>query len=454
MWPRFTGATIVFDEKYGKGAAHQKCAPGNNKTFRRQLQVMKKRIVITGVGAVTPLAVGIIPSWEALCAGKSGVGPITNFDAKNHKCQVAGEVKDFHPEDFIEKKLVPRMDRYIQYAIAAARMAVEDSRLEIDSSNEDRVGTVIGTAAGGPTTLEKAHTQVMNGDLHQVSPFSAPSYIANLATGQVSIQFKARGPQLTPVGACAAGTQAIVEAARYIEDDLADAVIAGGTEAGVTPTIFAMLDSLRAITCTHNAQPEKASRPFDKNRDGFVASEGAGMVIVESLESATKRGAKIYGEVIGYGLNSDAYHIVAPSPDGEGPSRCICMALKSAGISPEKVDYINAHGTSTVLNDKAETIAVKKVFGPHAKKMALSSNKSMIGHMWGASGTVQAIFTLFSMRDSILPPTINYETPDPECDLDYVPNVARKATINVAMSNSFGFGGINASVVLKQFTGK
>jgi len=414
---------------------------------------MKKRIVITGVGAVTPLAVGIEPSWQSLCAGKSGLGPITNFDAKNHKCQVAGEIKGFHPEDFIEKKLVPRMDRYIQYALAAASMAVDDSGLKIDSSNGDRVGTVIGTAAGGPTTLEKAHSQVLNGDIHQVSPFSAPSFIANLATGQVSIRFKARGPQLTPVGACAAGTQAIGEAARYIQDDMADVVIAGGTEAGVTSTIFAMLDSLRAITCTHNNYPEKASRPFDKNRDGFVASEGAGIVIVESLESAIKRNAKIYGEVIGYGLNSDAFHIVAPSPDGEGPARCILLALKAAGISPEQVDYINAHGTSTVLNDKAETLAVKKVFGPHAKTLALSSNKSMIGHMWGASGTVQAIFTLFAIRNGIIPPTINYETPDPECDLDYVPNVARNARIKIAMSNSFGFGGINASLVLKEFTG-
>lgn len=414
---------------------------------------MKTRIVITGVGAITPLALGVEPSWQALCTGKSGIGPITSFDAKKYKCQVAGEVKDFHPEDFIEKKLVPRMDRSTHFALAAARMAVEDAGLKIDSGNEDRIGVVIGTSAGGVLTLEKAHSQVVDGALERVSPFSAPGYIANMATGQVAIQFKARGPHLTPVGACAAGTQAIGEAARYIQDGLADAIIAGGSEAGITPTTIAMLDSLRAVTCSRNGQPEKASRPFDKSRDGFVVSEGGGIVIVEALESALRRGAKIYGEVTGYGLNSDAYHIVAPSPDGEGPARCICLAMKSAGITPEEVDYINAHGTSTILNDKSETLAIKKVFGNQAKKVALSANKSMIGHMWGAAGAVEAIFTLLSIRDSIIPPTINYETPDPECDLDYVPNVARKAKIRVAMSNSFGFGGINACVVLREFTG-
>ncbi|MBI4287786.1 MAG: beta-ketoacyl-ACP synthase II [Chloroflexi bacterium] len=415
--------------------------------------VAQKRIVITGLGAVTPLAVGVGPSWQALCAGRSGTGPITLFDAGNHKCQVAGEVKDFHPEDFMEKKLIGRMDRFIHFALAAARMAVEDSGLKIDPSNEERIGVIIGTSAGGPATLEKGHALVVQGALSQVSPFGTPSYIANMATGQVTIQFHARGPQLTPVGACAAGTQAIGEAARYIRDGMADAVIAGGAEAGITATIFAMLDALRAITCTRNSQPEKASRPFDKNRDGFVASEGSGIVVVEALESALERGARIYGELIGYGLNSDAYHIVAPSPDGAGPARCISLALRSAGIAPEEVDYINAHGTSTVLNDKSETTAVKSVFGEHARKLALSSNKSMVGHMWGASGTVEAIFTLLSMRDGIIPPTINYETPDPECDLDYVPNVARKADIRIAMSNSFGFGGINASVVFKKYVG-
>lgn len=414
---------------------------------------MRKRVVITGMGALTPLAIGVEPSWQALCAGKSGIGPITYFDATPFKCQVAGEVRGFRPEDWVSKKLITRMDRFTFFALAATRMALDDARLEINAANADRTAVVLGTAVGGAQTWEKNCKLVFDGQAQLVSPFFTPSFICNMGAGQISIQFGIRGPNFCPVGGCSAGTYAVGEAARLIQRGDADIVVAGGAESAITSVILAGLDALRATTTSHNTQPEKASRPFEKTRDGFVPAEGAGIMIVEDLEVALRRGARIYAELIGYGANSDAYHIVSPSPDGEGGARCMRLALKDAGIAPEEVDYINAHGTSTVVNDFSETIAVKKVFGEHARKVAISSNKSMIGHMWGAAGIAEAIFAVLTIRDGIIPPTINYESPDPQCDLDYVPNTARKARVRVAMSNSFGFAGSNGCLIFREFTG-
>jgi len=410
-----------------------------------------RRVVITGMGAVTPLGIGVEASWKALCDGISGIVPITRFDPSPLKCQVAGEVKGFHPEDFMDKKLARRFDPYIQYAVAASRMAMEDSGLKVDMDNEDRVGVVIGTACGACSSFETAHTAIVQGKWREVSPFFVVNASGNLVAGVVAIQFGAKGPHHCPMEACATGTNAIGMGLRLIQQGEADAIIAGGSDAGITPTFFASLDAIGAHTSKRNKEPHKASRPFDRDRDGFTTSEGAGVVVFEALDIALRRGAKIYAEVIGYGSNCDAFHFTSPSPNGEGPARCMRFALNDAQISPEEVDYINAHGTSTIANDVTETMAIKKVFGEHAKKLAISSNKSMIGHMWAAAGVVEAIFSALTIKEGIIPPTINYEFPDPQCDLDYVPNRARKVKVRIAMSNSFGFGGINGTIILKEF---
>jgi 3-oxoacyl-[acyl-carrier-protein] synthase II len=412
---------------------------------------MKRRVVVTGMGMVTPLGIGTEASWQALCRGKSGVGPVTHFDASQFRTRIAGEVKDFNPHDFINRKLVRRGDRFIHFALAAARMALEDSGLKIDASNDERVGVSVGTAMGGIESIEKNHELLLKGKRQQISPFFVPSFLGNMATGQVAITFGAKGANMCTVTACASGTHAIGDAAIVIQRGDVDAMIAGGTEAAIRPLVFAGLDPLKVMSARNDA-PEKASRPFDKGRDGFVISEGAGMVILEELESARKRGAQIYGEVLGYGLNSDAYHITAPDPEGAGAASCMRLALEDANISPDQVDYINAHGTSTELNDLSETRAIKSVFGERAHKIPISANKSMMGHMWAGAGVTEAIASLLTIRDGIIPPTINYETPDPECDLDYVPNEARKAEVNTVLSNSFGFGSTNGCLILGKFS--
>ena len=413
---------------------------------------MKQRVVVTGVGMVTPLGTGVEKNWSALCRGQSGIGPITRFDASSLKCQVAGEVKDFHPEDFVDEKFIRRFDPFVQYAMAASMMAMEDSGLSENKYDQDRVGVVIGTACGANTFFETSHNFVVQGELRRVPPFFLVNNSGNLVAGVVAKEFGAKGPNHCPTEACATGTNAIGLGLRLIQWGEADIIIAGGADAGITPTCVASLDILGPLTSKRNEQPEKASRPFDSSRDGFVISEGSGVVVLEALDVALGRGAKIYGEVIGYGNNCDAHHVTSPAPGGEQQARCMRLALQDAGIRPGEVDYINAHGTSTVLNDVSETIAIKKAFGKHAKKLAISSNKSMIGHMWGASGAVEAIFSLLTLREGTIPPTINQEIPDPECDLDYVPNQARNAAVNVALSNSFGFGGINGALVLRKFS--
>ena len=411
---------------------------------------MKRRVVVTGLGAITPLAIGVEKSWQSLCQGKSGIGMITRFDATDFRTRIAGEVNGFNPLDFIDRKLMRRGDRFIHFALAATQMALDDSKLTINPDNAARVGVVVGTALGGIESLEKNHQLLLQGARHQISPFFIPGFIANMASGQVAIQFGAKGPNICLVTACASGTHAIGDAFRIIQRGEAEAMIAGGVEAAISPVLFAGLDVIRAMS-TRNEAPEKASRPFDKDRDGFVTGEGAGILILEELESALNKGARVYAEVVGYGLNSDAYHITAPDPEGRGAANCMKMALKDAGISGDKVDYINAHGTSTLLNDLAETLAIKSVFQGHSQKVAVSANKSMIGHLWGAAGAVEAIFCILTITQGIIPPTINYETPDPRCDLDYVPNVARQAKVRVALSNSFGFGSTNATLIFSHF---
>jgi len=412
---------------------------------------MKRRVVITGLGAVTPLGVGVEESWQALCQGKSGVGVVTGFDASDFRTKIAGEVKGFNPLDFIDRKLARRGDRFIHFALAATRMAVEDSGLRINAGNSERVGVSVGTAMGGIESIEKNHQLLLEGARQKISPFFVPSFLCNMATGQIAIEFGARGANMCSVTACASGTHAVGDAFRVIQRGEVDAMIAGGAEAAIRPLVFAGLEPVKVMS-TRNEEPEKASRPFDKERDGFVIGDGAGIVILEELEFARNRGARIYGEVLGYGLNSDAYHITAPDPEGIGAASCMKMALDDAGISTSQVDYINAHGTSTVLNDLSETRAIKSVFGERSHKIPISSNKSMIGHMWAGAGAVETISCLLTINKGIIPPTINYETPDPECDLDYVPNVARKAEVKIALSNSFGFGSTNGSLIFGEFS--
>jgi 3-oxoacyl-[acyl-carrier-protein] synthase II len=411
---------------------------------------MKKRVVVTGLGMVTPLGTGVQKNWDAVCGGESGIRSITKFDVSPFPCQIAGEVPDFRSEDFMDKQQVRRFDIFVHYAVASARMALEESGLRIDSNNGHRVGCITGSGLGGLTMLEHYHKVLLEKGPRRISPFFIPGIIANMAPGQIAIEFGAKGPNISVETACAASCHAVGEAFRLIREGIADAMITGGSEAVVTPLALGGFCSMRALS-TRNHEPERASRPFDKDRDGFVMGEGAGILILEELNQALERGANIYAEVAGYGLSGDAYHVSAPEPDGEGAISCMSMAIKDAGLKPEDIDYINAHGTSTQLNDESENKAVKALFGEHAYKLAISSTKSMTGHLLGGAGGIEAIYTALTIKHGIMPPTINYETPDPACDLDYVPNVARKARVRVGMSNSFGFGGTNASLVFKAY---
>ncbi len=414
--------------------------------------MVDKRVVVTGMGIVSPLGIGVEENWEAICQGKSGIGPITRFDASDFASKIAGEVKGFNPEDFVDKKEVKKMDIFIHYALASGMIAIENSQLKIDENNADRVGVLVGSGLGGLSTIEKYHDILQKHGPKKITPFFIPMLIVNLAPGQISIYFGARGPNSSVVTACATGNHSIGEALRIIQRGDADAMIAGGAESTITPLAVGGFASMKALS-TRNDEPEKASRPFEKDRDGFIIAEGAGVLILEELECALKRDAEIYAEIIGFGCNADAYHISAPSPNGIGASRCMEVAIKDAGINYDEIDYVNAHGTSTPLNDMSETMAMKTVFKDHAKKIAVSSTKSMTGHLLGAAGGVEAIYSILAIKHGVIPPTINYETPDPECDLDYVPNTPREARVAIVMSNSFGFGGTNATLIFKKFTG-
>ena len=409
----------------------------------------KRRVVVTGVGAVTPLGNDIETTWKNILAGKSGIGPLTRVNADEYPAKVSAEATDFNPEDYMERKEARKMDRFTQFAVAAAQMAVKDANLTINEENSHRVGVWIGSGIGGMETFEQQFEIFQKRGYRRVSPFFVPMLIPDMATGQVSIMLGARGFNSCTVTACATGTNSIGDAFKVIQRGDADAMITGGAEAPITKMSVAGFCANTALS--NNPDPATACRPFDKNRDGFIIGEGSGIVVLEELEHALARDAKIYGEIVGYGATGDAYHITAPAPGGEGGARAMKMALNDAGIAPEGIDYINAHGTSTEYNDKFETAAVKEVFGDHAYKLAMSSTKSMTGHLLGAAGGIEAIFSVLAIRDSILPPTINYETPDPECDLDYVPNTARPQAINTVMSNSLGFGGHNATIVLKKY---
>ncbi|MDB4983435.1 MAG: 3-oxoacyl-(acyl-carrier-protein) synthase 2 [Myxococcales bacterium] len=414
---------------------------------------MRRRVVVTGIGLVTPVAIGTEETWQGLVSGKSGIGPITHFDHATFATHFAGEVKGFDPTRWMTSREAKTIDPFIQYAVGAASLAMEDSGLEIDATNAERVGCFVGAGLGGVTTIEATCKSLWEkGPRHGISPFFVPMIIVNLAPGQISIRFGAKGPNLSQVSACSTGAHAIGDAMRVIQRGEADAMICGGTEATITPLGVGGFNSLRALS-TRNAAPQEASRPFDKERDGFVIAEGAGIVVIEELESAKKRGAKIYGEITGYALNADAHHITAPAPEGEGAQRCMKLALKDAGLVPSDIGYINAHGTSTKMNDANETLAVKKVFGDAARSVMVSSTKSMTGHMLGAAGGVETAICALVLSRGIVPPTINYTTPDPECDLDYVPNTAREVRVKHALTNSFGFGGTNASLVLSRFDG-
>jgi 3-oxoacyl-[acyl-carrier-protein] synthase II len=411
---------------------------------------VKRRVVITGLGVVTPIGSNVATFWENLKNGKSGISLIDFFDTTDYATKFAGIVRDFNPEEYIDKKELRRLDRFVQFAIGAAKQAVDDANLQITEENAERIGVYIGSGIGGISTLLENYRVLQEKGPRRVSPFMIPMMIANMASGQVSIFLGAQGPNSSPISACATGTNAIGDAFKMIERGAADAMIAGGAEAAICELSIAGFSNAKALS-TRNDAPEKASRPFDLNRDGFVMGEGAGIVVLESLEHALARGARIYAEIVGYGMSGDAYHITAPAPEGRGAYRAMRDALLDANLSPEDVDYINAHGTSTDLNDKFETMAIKKAFGDHAYRLAISSNKSMIGHLLGAAGGVEAIATVKTIEEGVIPPTINYETPDPDCDLDYVPNVARQADVRVAMSNSLGFGGHNATIVLKKY---
>ena len=408
-----------------------------------------RRVVVTGIGVVSALGTGVEKNWNALLQGKSGVDRITRFDASDLPTQIAGEVKDFNAEEFIDKKEIKKMDIFIQYALAAADMAMKDSSLVINEENAERVGVLVGSGLGGLPTIEKYHDALGEGGYKKVTPFFIPMLIINLAPGQISIRYGAKGPNFSAVSACAAGTHAIGEAYHVIRRGDADAMITGGAESTITPLAIAGFNAMKALS-TRNDDPQGASRPFDKDRDGFVMGEGAGILILEEYEGAKARGAKIYAEVVGYGLSGDAYHLTAPAPEGEGAARCMKMALNNAGLNPDEVDYINAHGTSTPFNDYYETLAIKSALGDHSRKVMISSTKSMTGHALGAAGGIEAVISLLAMERGVVPPTINYTTPDPDCDLDYVANTARQAKVNVALSNSLGFGGTNATIIFKK----
>ncbi len=411
---------------------------------------MDRRVVITGFGLITPLGIGIDESWAALCSGKSGITEITRFDASDFDTKIAGEVKGFHPEDFLPKKEAKRTQTFIAYAIATSRMAIEDSGLVIDSTNENRVGVLTGCGMGGLQILEQTSKVLEEKGPRRVTPFFIPMMIGNMAAGMISIFLGAKGPNASIATACAAGTHAVGDAFKIVKRGGADAMITGGVESIITPTCIAGFNAMKALS-TRNNEPEKASRPFDRDRDGFVVGEGCGILILETLDGALKRGANIYAEICGYGMSGDGFHMTAPSPDGEGAARCMTTALDDAGVSYKEIDYINAHGTSTQLNDLYETMAIKSVFKEKAPLIPVSSTKSMTGHLLGGSGGVETVFTALTIHEGIIPPTINLDYPDEECDLDYVPKTARKANVNMAMTNSFGFGGTNATLILKKY---
>jgi 3-oxoacyl-[acyl-carrier-protein] synthase II len=413
----------------------------------------RRRVVVTGIGLVSPVGVGIEENWSNLISGKSGIGPITRFDSAGYSSRIAGEVKNYHPEEFISKKELRKMDPFLQFALGAAHYAMEDAKLKIEPEISPRVGVVIGCGLGGLQTIEDSHKLMLEGGPKKISPFFIPMIISNMAPGLISIYHGAKGPNLSLQTACAAGTHAIGHAYHLIRNGVSEAMITGGVESTITHLAIAGFSSMRALS-TRNDDPQHASRPFDMERDGFILSEGSGVLILEDLNFARAREAKIYAEIIGFGTSGDAYHMVAPAPNGEGAARCMRMAVDDAGIIPSDVQYINAHGTSTDLNDKYETQAIKTVFGDHAYRMAISSTKSMTGHLLGAAGGVEAAYTILTLYNQMMPPTINYEFPDPDCDLDYVPNVARKAQVEVALSNSFGFGGTNGTLVFKRWTGQ
>jgi 3-oxoacyl-[acyl-carrier-protein] synthase II len=413
---------------------------------------MSRRVVVTGIGLVTPLAIGTEETWQALLAGKSGIAPITHFDHTAFATHFAGEVKGFDPTRWVTSREAKTIDPFIQYALAGAALAVQDSGIEIKGAFAERVGCFVGAGLGGVTTIENAcRTLAEKGPRYGISPFFVPMIIVNLAPGQISIRHGAKGPNLSQVSACSTGAHAIGDAFRVIQRGDADAMICGGTEATVTPLGVGGFNSMRALS-TRNDDPQRASRPFDNDRDGFVIAEGSGIVVIEELEHAKARGAKIYAEIKGYAANADAHHITAPAPEGEGAQRCMKLALKDAGLTPAQIGYINAHGTSTKMNDANETLAIKKVFGDAARKVMVSSTKSMTGHMLGAAGGVETAFCALALSRGVIPPTINYTTPDPECDLDYVPNTAREVRVDHVITNSFGFGGTNACLVLSRYS--
>jgi 3-oxoacyl-[acyl-carrier-protein] synthase II len=411
---------------------------------------LENRVVITGMGVISSLGIGREAFWESLVQGRNGISTVTRFDASGYPTRIAGEVRGFDPRDYMDKKEARRMDRFTQFAVAAGMLGLQDAGIDLSRENPDRVGVFLGTGIGGTETFEEQHRILLDKGPNRVSPLFVPMMIGNMGAGQVSIQFGLRGPNVTIVNACASSANAIGEAFKVLERGEADIILAGGAEAAITPMAMAGFCAMKAMS-TNNEVPEKASRPFDAQRDGFVMSEGGCILTLETLEHAQARGAHIYAEVIGYGCTADAYHITAPEPEGEGARKAMEMALNDAGIRPDEVNYINAHGTSTLMNDKYETLAIKKLFGEHAYSLAVSSTKSMIGHLLGASGAVEVAATALTIENGIIPPTINYETPDPECDLDYVPNTSRQQPVNAALSNSFGFGGHNVSIALRSF---
>lgn len=414
---------------------------------------MQKRVVITGLGIISPVGTGLEQFWSSLTGGVSGIRRVTRFDPTNFSTKIAGEVADFEPTNYVDKKEARRMDRFTQFAVAATGMAIKDAALNLEEENRDRIGVILGSGIGGIGTLEDQARILAEKGPGRVSPFFVPMMIANMGAGQVAISYRLRGPNVTSVTACASSTNAVGDAFKMIQWGHADVMITGGTEAPITPLAMAGFISMKAMS-TRNDEPEKASRPFDAGRDGFVVGEGAAILVLETLERALNRGARIYAEIVGYGSTCDAYHMTAPDPEGCGAANSMREALADAGLEPGAVDYINAHATSTPLGDKAETTAIKNVFGPHAYRMAVSSTKSMTGHLLGAAGGLEAMVCVMAIQRGIIPPTINYEQPDPECDLDYVPNVARKAGVSVALSNSFGFGGHNATLVFKKYQNK
>lgn len=411
---------------------------------------MDRRVVVTGLGLVTPLGVGVDATWAALCKGRSGVGEITRFNTTGFATRIAAEVKDFNAADFLPQKEANRMERFIAYAVAAARMAVEDARLTIDNTRANRIGVITGCGLGGLEILETTARTIQEKGPKRVSPFFIPMMIGNMAPGMISIHLGARGPNISVSTACAAGAHAVGDACNTIRRGQADAMITGGVESVITPTCVAGFNAMKALS-TRNDDPERASRPFDRDRDGFVVGEGSGILILEALDYALDRGATILAEIIGYGQSGDGYHMTSPSPDGDGMIRCMQAALDDAGLLPNAIDYINAHGTSTPLNDLYETRAIKAVFGESVRRVAVSSTKSMTGHLLGGAGGIESAITVLALKNSVIPPTINLDHPDDECDLDYVPHVARKADLSCAMSNSFGFGGTNASLVFKRY---